>query len=127
VFELCVETEFAAAHAIVMSGQREPLHGHNWRVTATLSGPALDRDGLLCDFHLVESSLRDVTGRWHNRNLNEAPPFSDGLNPSAEQVARQIADELGAALAGRIPGDVRVSAVRVTEAPGCSATYRPEP
>ena len=125
MFELSIETEFAAAHAILMGGQREPLHGHNWRVTVTISGPSLDREGLLCDFHLVESSLRDITGRWHNRNLNDTPPFSTGLNPTAEHIARQIANDLSGALAGRVPAEVRVSAVRITEAPGCAATYKP--
>jgi 6-pyruvoyltetrahydropterin/6-carboxytetrahydropterin synthase len=125
VFELSVETEFAAAHAIVLNGQREPLHGHNWRVTATLSGPTLDAQGLLCDFHIVESGLRDITGPWHNRNLNDLPPFADGLNPSAEHIARHIAGELARALVGRVPPGVKLTAVRITEAPGCAAIYRP--
>ncbi len=128
MFEISVETDFAAAHAILIGGVREPVHGHNWHVTATLSGPRVDSEGLLCDFHLVESGLRDITGRWHNRNLNDAPPFGGpaGINPSAENVARQIADELTRALAGRVPAGVRLSSVRITEAPGCAATYRPQ-
>ncbi len=125
MFELSVETEFAAAHAIILNGAREPLHGHNWKVAATVSGPALDGEGLLCDFHLVESGLRDITAAWHNRNLNELPPFSTGVNPSAEHIARHIAQELTRSLRGRIPESVRVSAVRITEAPGCAATFRP--
>ena len=125
MFEITVTTEFAAAHAILMGGQREPLHGHNWHVTVTLSGPALDSEGLLCDFHLVESSLRDLTSRFHNRNLNDLPPFHTSLNPSAENVALHIADELSRALNGRLPRGVHISSVRVTEAPGCAAIYRP--
>lgn len=125
MYEVSVQTEFAAAHAIVLGGVREPLHGHNWQVTATLSGPRLDAEGLLCDFHLVETSLRELTGRFHNRNLNEHPPFNQTLNPSAENVAFHIADELSRRLAGRLPPGVVVSSVRVTEAPGCAATYRP--
>jgi hypothetical protein len=46
------------------------------------------------------------------------PPF-DRLNPTAELVARHIADELG----GAVPAGVRVHAVSVGEAPGCTATY----
>ena len=125
MFEISVTTEFAAAHAIVIAGEREPLHGHNWHTTVTLSGPSLDAEGLLCDFHLVESSLRDLVARFHNRNLNDLPPFSGTLNPSAENVARHIADELSRSLSGRLPRGVQVSSVRVTEAPGCAATYRP--
>jgi 6-pyruvoyltetrahydropterin/6-carboxytetrahydropterin synthase len=125
MFEISVESEFAAAHAILLGGVREPLHGHNWHITVTLAGPRLDPEGLLCDFHLVESSLRELTGRFHNRNLNEIPPFNRTLNPSAENVAFHIADELSRALAGRLPPGVFLESVRVTEAPGCAAVYRP--
>jgi 6-pyruvoyl-tetrahydropterin synthase len=70
----------------------------------------------------VERALREITGRFHNRNLNEAPPF-DEINPTAELVARHIADALVAAVA--LPRGVRVAGVRVTEAVGCAAEWRP--
>jgi 6-pyruvoyltetrahydropterin/6-carboxytetrahydropterin synthase len=121
VFEISVQTEFCAAHALVIAGQKEPLHGHNWRVTATLAGEALDADGLLCDFHAVEAALAEVIAPFRNADLNRAPPFTD-VNPSAENVAKHI----GIALQVRLkPGPARVSSVSVTEAPGCVATYRP--
>jgi 6-pyruvoyltetrahydropterin/6-carboxytetrahydropterin synthase len=125
MYRLTVETEFAAAHAIVMRGECEPLHGHNWRVTVTVAGRSLDEDGLLCDFHAVETSLRAAVERFHNRNLNETAPF-DRVNPTAEHVARHLAE----AVAGGIPAQdaargVRVESVRVTEAPGCAATFFP--
>jgi len=125
VYRLTVEGEFAAAHAIVMRGRREPVHGHNWRVTVTVAGETLDDDGLLCDFHAVESSLRTATERFHNRNLNDTPPF-DRVNPTAELVARHLAE----AVAAGVPLEdaargVRVESVRVTEAPGCAATFFP--
>ena len=118
MFRIEVETVFSAAHAIVIRGVREPLHGHDWRVTATLEGDALDTDGLLVDFHAVESSLREIVGRWHNANLNDAEAFRE-TNPTAERVAERIALELRPTLA---PG-VRLVAVRTTEAVGCAATW----
>ncbi len=120
MFEISVETEFSAAHALLIDGRREPLHGHNWHVTATVAGPDLDRDGLLCDFHAVERALREITARFQNANLNDLPPFAAGLNPSAENVARHIAERLAA-----LPVGARLESVRVTEARGCAATYRP--
>lgn len=125
MFEVTVESEFAAAHAIVMRGEREPVHGHNWRVTATLAGDSLDDDGLLCDFHALESALREILGPFHNRDLNATYPF-DRVNPTAELVARHIGEALGAAIpAPDAARGVRVASVRVTEAPGCAAVYRP--
>jgi len=126
MYSISVETEFCAAHAIVIAGVREPLHGHNWRVTATICGDTLDDDGLLCDFHAVEATLREAVAPFANANLHDAPPF-DRRNPTAELVARHIADELARRLASALARGARVSSVRVTEAPGCAATYRPEP
>lgn len=123
MFELSVQAEFCAAHAILIAGQREPVHGHNWRITASIAGPSLDADGLLCDFHLVEAALREVIGPYHNADLNRVAPFTD-VNPTAENVAKHIADGLSARLAGRLPPGAGVAEVSVTEAPGCSATYR---
>lgn len=124
MYEITVETEFAAAHAIVMAGQREPVHGHNWRVAVSVEGDFLDDDGLLCDFHAIEASLREIVRPFHNRDLNATAPF-DRVNPTAELVARHIADALDAAIPARDAArGVRVAWVRVTEAPGCAAVYR---
>lgn len=120
MFELTVTDEFCAAHAIVIGGRRETVHGHNWRVSVTVAGPHLDEDGLLCDFHAIERDLHAVIAPFHNGDLNATPPF-DTVNPTAEHVARHIAQQLAPGL----PGHVRIAAVSVTEAPGCTATYRP--
>lgn len=120
MFELSVDREFCAAHAIVIAGTREPLHGHNWRVRVTVAGPDLDADGLLCDFHLIEKRLDQVIASLHNRDLNVTPPFNT-VNPTAEQIARHIAQNVAPAL----PRTVRLTGCSVTEAPGCQATYRP--
>ena len=40
-----IEHTICAAHALVLRGVRETLHGHNWRVEATLAGSSLDADG----------------------------------------------------------------------------------
>jgi 6-pyruvoyltetrahydropterin/6-carboxytetrahydropterin synthase len=119
MFELTIEGEFCAAHAIVIRGEREPVHGHNWHVTITVAGERLDEDGLLCDFHPIEASLREVIGRFNNRNLNETAPF-DRINPTAERIAQHI----GETVAKTLPAGVRMVSCRVTEAPGCAAVWR---
>lgn len=122
VFEISVQAEFCAAHALVIAGEKEPIHGHNWRVTATLAGETLDQDGLLCDFHLVEAALAEVIAPFNNADLNRTPPFTD-VNPSAENVAKHIATGLSTRLAPLLKGRAAVHSVRVTEAPGCATTY----
>jgi len=121
VYRIEVQTTFSAAHALVIQGAREPVHGHDWRVTVTLSGPELDPDGLLCDFHAVEKSLTEITGPFNNANLNETPPF-DRLNPSAELIAQYIATELRKRLDD---SPAIVESVAITEAPGCRAIFCP--
>lgn len=126
MYEISVQAEFAAAHALVIRGEREPLHGHNWHVTVTVAGPEVDADGLLCDFHAVERALATITAPMHNRTLEDIHPFNKGnFNASAENVARYIADELADRLKTELAAGAAIAAVRVTEAPGCAATYRP--
>lgn len=125
MFELSVTAEFCAAHAIVIAGAREALHGHNFKVTAVIAGPDLDREGLLCDFHVVERELGGIIGRYSNKTLNDAKPF-DKMNPSAENLARVIAEELSLRLGSALAGRASVRSVSVTEAPGCIATYLSE-
>jgi 6-pyruvoyltetrahydropterin/6-carboxytetrahydropterin synthase len=129
VFQIEVQADFSAAHALVIGGGLEPVHGHNWHITATLRGARLDDDGLLVDFHMVERHLRDIAAAFHNGNLNDQRPFRGGepgaLNPSAENVARHIAEELSGRIAGKLPPGIALVSVRITEAPGCAATYYP--
>ncbi len=124
-YSLEVECEFAAAHAIVLMGERERLHGHNWRVVVSVAGDRLDGEELLCDFHAVERMLAAIVAPFRDGNLNDTPPF-DRINPTAEAVARHIARELSAALRRGLPPTqtVHLEWVRVTEAPRCTAVVR---
>lgn len=121
MYELSVERDFCAAHAIMIRGEREPVHGHTWRVRIEVAGAALDADGLLCDFHEIERSLDAILAPFRDRHLNEIPPF-DARNPTAELVARFIGDAIVAVL----PTGVRLVRSSVTEAPGCIAAWRPD-
>lgn len=60
---------FAAAHFITYAdGQAEPLHGHNYRVGAVLSGP-LDRHHLVFDFVRLKEELETVASELDHRVL----------------------------------------------------------
>lgn len=124
MFEISIQREFCAAHALLIGGHREIMHGHNWRVTVVIAGGNLDADGLLCDFHTAEDVLSEVVGPFNNANLNECPPFVNGVNPSAEHIAKYIGEEMAARLDEALRPHARVVSVSITEAPGCVATYR---
>ena len=121
MFELTLTTTFSAAHALVIQGVREPVHGHDWQVEVRCRGAELDQDGLLCDFHALESQLERVVAPFRTADLNASKAF-EGLNPSAEHVARHI----GRALAPGLPAGVVLQSVSVTEAPGCRAAWLPD-
>ncbi|MFO0858568.1 MAG: 6-carboxytetrahydropterin synthase [Phycisphaerales bacterium] len=129
MFTIRVEHSIAAAHAIIIAGVREPLHGHNWHFQVTIERPNLDAEGLVCDFHVVHHHLVDVLAPFHNNNFNNVPPFrdsdADALNPTAELIAKFVCDELTHRLANVLPKACKVASVSVTEAPGCVATYFP--
>lgn len=122
MYTLTIESVFSAAHALSVSGVREPVHGHDWRVTAAIEGPELDNDGLLADFHTIKGSLDRITGDLNTTNLNEAVAF-EGANPTAERVAQFIAESLHDAVDESLAPYARVAWVRVTESPGCACTY----
>lgn len=122
MFRLEVVREFAAAHAIAIGGAMEELHGHHFRVRATVEGPELDSEGLLCDFHLLERGLDDAIRPFAGRTVNGTPPF-DRILPTAEAMAKHFFD----AMAASIPAGARLVEIAVGEAPGCTAFYRPDP
>jgi 6-pyruvoyltetrahydropterin/6-carboxytetrahydropterin synthase len=127
MFHISVDREFCAAHALLIRGTREPIHGHNFHLTVTLRGQTLDSDGLLLDFHALEKLLDEILRPFINANLNDTPPFTN-LNPSAEVIAKHIAERLLAALPAITPPNApapSLASVRLTEAPGCAVTYFP--
>ena len=122
MFEVAYETTFCATHVLHRDGQPiEPQHGHDWRVEVVAAGEALDRIGVVVDFEHLKKVLGEVAGRFHYKDLNEHPDFA-GRSLSAEVVARYFFDEVRKGL-GEEGG--RLVRVRVWEAPGCTATYRP--
>lgn len=124
-YEVTIEREFCAAHAIRLKGEREPIHGHNWRVRVWVRGDSLDADGLIVDFHDLEKALETVIGPWHNTNLNEVEPFNQ-VNPTAELVAREIARGVRREMGFNTNTSTDVHRVEVSEAPGCCAIYEVE-
>ncbi len=122
MFEVTVEEKFASGHALRnYHGKCENVHGHNYRVEVTLAGDKLDQTGLLVDFVELKKVLNVIIDRMDHRFLNEVPPF-DVLNPSAENMAQYIYEELEKGLGQDSPA--RVSTVRLWETDSCSTTYR---
>jgi len=120
MYEVTIEANFSAAHNLrEYQGKCEALHGHNWKVEVSASSETLNHLGMVIDFVDLKKATREVVDSLDHRYLNETPPF-DALNPSSENIARHIFDEVDRRLPS--PGP-RVSAVRVWESPTSSARY----
>jgi 6-pyruvoyltetrahydropterin/6-carboxytetrahydropterin synthase len=123
MFEVTIEETFAAGHALRnYKGKCENMHGHNYRCQVTLEGAELDSIGLLVDFVELKRVVHSVLDRMDHQWLNEFPPF-DAINPSAENMAKYIYDEVHQELKTR--EGVRVTFVRLWETDTAFATYRP--
>jgi 6-pyruvoyltetrahydropterin/6-carboxytetrahydropterin synthase len=121
MYEVCVSGSFFASHQLRSAdGTLEPRHAHIWRVAATFGGPRLDDTGLLLDFTWIKPRLDGLLASFYDTHLNDHPVFTS-RNPSAENVARHLAEQLEREL----PNGVRLESVAVEEEPGCTATYRP--
>lgn len=73
---------FSAAHTGLHSGRFEPMHGHTFIPTLTLTGVP-DHAGMVVDFRAVRAALRDAVGPLRSRVLlagaaGSAAPVYDG-------------------------------------------------
>jgi 6-pyruvoyltetrahydropterin/6-carboxytetrahydropterin synthase len=121
VYRLQVTTQFSSSHQLRnYGGKCEELHGHNFTVQAEVEGTRLEPDtGILIDFKVLKTKLNQVVDPLDHTHLNELPQFAD-LNPSSENLARHIYQELGKTLTGT---GVKVRKVSVSEKESSTAVY----
>jgi 6-pyruvoyltetrahydropterin/6-carboxytetrahydropterin synthase len=120
MYEVRVRRHFDAAHALRgYKGKCESTHGHRYEVVACLEADVLDAMGLAFDFTELKGVLDLVIERFDHSFLNEIAPF-DEENPSSENIARFIYEELEGSIEG-----ARVGSVEVWESPDAWVTYSP--
>ena len=114
-----VKTRFWASHQLTLpNGSKEPLHSHNWSVTADVSGDKLSNMGLVIDFRRLAAMLDNIVADFDNMTLDSIDYFQP-INSTAENVAKYIYEKLQPGL----PKGVKLEAVRVVEEPGCLAKF----
>ena len=123
MYELSVEQHFDAAHFLRgYHGKCEALHGHRFRVVVKIKSSRLNDIGIAYDFTELKQHLADIVARFDHTSLNDVPPF-DKINPSSENIATTIYNELKPRLAG---APVSISAVEVWESPQSGVAYSPD-
>ncbi|HYZ88182.1 MAG TPA: 6-carboxytetrahydropterin synthase [Myxococcales bacterium] len=124
MYRVSKQLSFSAAHQVRLSAdQCEAMHGHNYRLVVHAEAHELDAIGYVLDFGALKSAASEAAARFDHRNINEVEPFTDGgRNPTAEELARFFAEELGKRLDD---SRVRISKVEVFETDNNRAEYCP--
>jgi 6-pyruvoyltetrahydropterin/6-carboxytetrahydropterin synthase len=122
MFTVSVETRFWASHQLTLSDRaKEPIHSHNWTVTADVSCSRLNNIGLIMDFRRLRAMLGDIVADFDNVPLEKLGYFQRN-NSSAENVAVYIYEKLKPML----PKGLKLDRVKVVEQQGCSAVFSGE-
>lgn len=120
MYEVMIREGFSGAHRLRdYGGKCEELHGHNWKVEVFVRAEDLDERGLALDFRTLRDHTRDVLSRLDHRFLNDLEPFHK-KNPSSENIARFIFEELSPKLQG---SGARLFRVNVWESDTSCASY----
>jgi len=122
MYQVSVEGHFDAAHFLRdYGGKCENVHGHRFKVVVSLTATKLNEIGLAYDFVELKRHLGEVLARFDHTSLNDVPPF-DKINPSSENIAATIYEQLK----GLFSGGITLSSVEVWESPESRVTYSPE-
>lgn len=122
MYTISVEQHFDAAHYLRgYQGKCEALHGHSFRVVASVEATQLDDTGMAFDFTLLKQHLGEIVDRFDHTCLNDIPLFHE-INPSSENIATTIYGELKPKLAG---APVSLSCIEVWESPQSRVSYKP--
>ncbi|MBW1984033.1 MAG: 6-carboxytetrahydropterin synthase QueD [Deltaproteobacteria bacterium] len=120
MFELKVTSHFSAAHQLKMVAKKcENLHGHNWKIEVQITGEKLNHAGVLIDFGEIKMHISKIMEKLDHKFLNDLECFHDG-NPSSENIAKYISEELQAAIND---SSVQVSRVTAWESDDACASY----
>ena len=123
MYQISVEQHFDAAHFLRgYQGKCEALHGHRFRVVVKVKSSGVNDIGIAYDFVELKQHLRDILAKFDHTCLNDVPPF-DKINPSSENIAASIYNELQPKLVG---APVSLSSVEVWESPQTGISYTPD-
>jgi 6-pyruvoyltetrahydropterin/6-carboxytetrahydropterin synthase len=123
MFRIAIRAHFDAAHFLRnYPGKCAQVHGHRWEVEVCLKGSELSASGMLLDFHDLKQVVNQAIEAYDHCLLNELAEFDqENLNPTAENIARQIYLEVSRTLV--LEENISLSWVKVYESPDAWAVY----
>jgi 6-pyruvoyltetrahydropterin/6-carboxytetrahydropterin synthase len=94
MYEVEIIAGFSAAHRLTnYKGKCEHLHGHNYRVHVMARASSPGDGGMVIDFGELKKAAGVVVEKLDHTFLNDVKPF-DKVDPSAENIARFLFDEI---------------------------------
>jgi 6-pyruvoyltetrahydropterin/6-carboxytetrahydropterin synthase len=123
MYRIGKQFRFDAAHHLPdlpPGHQRGRMHGHTYTVEAVMEADQLVPPGFVVDFGCLAPLKKYIDSSLDHRVLNEVLPEP----PTAELIARHLAQWVVGELEPRIPAQLAV--MRVCETPSCWAEYVPE-
>ena len=121
MYEVTATMVISASHHLRgYEGKCENVHGHNYKIEASVAAEELDGIGLAVDFKVLKEHLRKVAGKFDHTDLNQHEEFKQ-VNPSSENLARVVYTGLQASMQ-EMP--VRLLRVSIWESEGSYVTYR---
>ncbi|OXM44135.1 6-pyruvoyl trahydropterin synthase family protein [Amycolatopsis alba] len=93
--QISIEHTFETAHRLPqLPGKCTSLHGHSWRVTVSVSAPALSSDGTVVEFGALKAGVRQWidTHLDHGTMLGIRDPLALHLYTAGSKVFRFGAD-----------------------------------
>lgn len=123
MFELTITVDFEAAHRLPnYPGKCQRLHGHNWKVEASVVGNTLNKLGMLIDFCDLKQELNNVILTLDHYYLNEIDPFKS-VPPTAENIAKYIFDTFSGSQIFK-EGTISLAFIKVWESAHSVVTYK---
>lgn len=120
MYEISIKTSFSSAHQLTgYNGACENLHGHNWTVEVFVRTNKLDEIGLGIDYKILKDHTDSILRKLDHENINKIAPF-DKINPSSENIARWLFQELSTEIN---TGNLKVFRVNIKETENFSASY----
>ena len=119
MFTVSVKTHFWASHQLTLQdGSKEPVHWHNWSVTADVSSSTVNAAGFVINFHQLKALVDNIVAEFSDMPLEKKDYFQQN-NQSAEAIAKYIYEQL----APKLPKATVLEGIRVAETPERSAKF----
>lgn len=90
MYKIKKRLEISAAHKLSLNYESkcQNLHGHNWIIEIYCRSEKLNENGMVYDFTHIKKKIEE---KLDHQYINDVLK----INPTAENIAKWIADELG--------------------------------